>query len=179
MVNQIINSFLISNNLDLIQINEEFLKSNLKQIKTFVNNINSEHKEKYKWASLDDEYFVNPLVNKFNFSFLLKDNKTSKIVFVNFSSQYNDLIHLHFCYCHPNYRGKNLARIIMLNLTSVAKQYNFMKINGNWPVNNKGSLILFMKLGFMINDLIKNKTQVVMEAQVNDLQENLIKSLVT
>lgn len=177
MVNQIINSFLNSNNLDLIQINENYLKNNLGEIKTFVNNIILEHKDKYNWELLDDEYFINPLINKFNFSYLLKDNKTNKIVFINFSSQYNDLIHSHFWFCHPNYRGKNLARIITLNLTRVAKQFNLTKINAYWPINNKGSLILFMKLGFIINDLIKNKTQIVMESNVKNLEINIINSL--
>ena len=59
----------------------------------------------------------------------------------------------------------------------VAKKYNFKKINAYWPINNKGSLILFMKLGFTINDLIKNKTQIVMEARIDDLETNLIRSL--
>lgn len=177
MINQIINSFLTFNNLDLIQINEDYLNNNLKEIKSFVNDIISENQDKYNWTQLDDRYFINPLVNKFTFSYLLKDNKTSKIVFINFSSQYNELIHLHFSFCHSNYRGKNLSKIITLNLIRVAKKYNFKKINGYWPINNTGSLILFMKLGFKINDLIKNKTQIVMEAQVDDLEANLIRSL--
>jgi hypothetical protein len=150
------------NGYRIIMITEKLLNERLDEISDFVNTVILEHERNYNWETLGNDYFRNPLVEKFSYSYLIESKVNSEICFVNFSSLYDNVLHNHCTYSHKNHRGKNLAKYHLLLLCNSAVKNNIRSQEGYWPKKNNGSIILFLRMGWEIEEIRKNGTQLFM-----------------
>jgi hypothetical protein len=156
------------NGFKCIQVTESFVNENLNDIMDFYNSIRLEYKDRYGWNTESAEYFLNPLTDKFKYSFAFID-ELNKIHFLNFSSLYNNVIHYHFSFTLKESRGMNLAKIHSIQVSQTGLDNNLETVEGYWPKNNIGSLILHLSLGFEIQS-IRNDTDLLMKASLVKLR---------
>ena len=70
-------------------ITEEIMKRRLYDFKDFINSIRREFSELYNWNEENESYFLNPLIDKWKYSFAIVDN-IENLCFVSFSSVYGE-----------------------------------------------------------------------------------------
>ena len=121
----------------------------------YVNDIRIEHSAAYGWKEVDEQFFLNPMVDKWKFSFVIL-NKKDEICFLNFSSVYGDIIHNHCTYAGKETRGLNFAKLHIIKLCQAGIDNGFTHQEGYWPKHNNGSIILFLKMGWQIEKIRDN-----------------------
>ena len=150
-------------------LNEEIMKSRLDDFMDFVNNIRSEHTGIYNWHNENKDYFLNGLVDKWKFSYAITD-LNDNICLVNFSSVYNDAVHMHFTYTGKKYRNLGLAKLHMIKLCQAGLDSGFTKQEGYWPIRNNGSMILYLKMGWYIDQVNEEKHCVKLIAGIEEVR---------
>ncbi|MCX7878234.1 MAG: hypothetical protein N2510_06270 [Ignavibacteria bacterium] len=150
--------------LKIIPITESLIKKRFQDFYNFVNSIRLEYSDLYGWKEEDENYFLNPMVDKWKFSYCITD-RNDEICFVNFSSVYGDVIHNHCTYVRSDMRNHNLAKFHMIKLCQTGIDHGFMEQEGYWPKNNNRSIILFLKMGWEI-DSIRNEKDLKMKADL-------------
>lgn len=142
--------------LKIIPITEDLMLSRLSEFSDFVNSIRLEFSKSYNWSAENREYFLNPMKDKWKFSFCMTDER-DEICFVNLSSVYNDIIHNHCTYVRKDKRNMNLAKLHMIKLCQTGIDNGFTEQEGYWPKNNNRSVILFLQMGWKIDSIRNNK----------------------
>ncbi|MCX7877353.1 MAG: hypothetical protein N2510_01790 [Ignavibacteria bacterium] len=140
------------------------MKKRLNDFLDFVNSVLSEHSEIYNWKTVDENYLLNGLVDKWKYSFTIMDRE-DRLCFVNFSSVYGDIIHNHCTFAAKSSRGKNFAKLHMIKLCQTGLDNGFTHQEGYWPKNNNRSIILFLKMGWEIK-LIRDNVELMMTADL-------------
>jgi hypothetical protein len=140
----------------IVHITEEMMAERIDDFMAFVNGIRNEYSSLYGWNEESREYFLNPLKDKFKYSFAIVNGK-NEICFASFSSVYNKVIHYHFAYAGKNTRGLNFAKIHMIKFCQTCLDSGFTHLEGYFPKSNNGSIILFLKMGWQIENVRNNK----------------------
>ena len=97
-------------------ITEDIMKRDIRKFSKFINDAFGEYYEVYKWRKhADDEYLMNPLKDKFKYSFCIWDSDNG-LKLVDFASVLDDKINHHFVFTSKNSRGMNLAKYHTINL---------------------------------------------------------------
>ncbi|MFZ2322560.1 MAG: GNAT family N-acetyltransferase [Ignavibacteriaceae bacterium] len=136
-------------------LNEEYMNNRLDECMNFVNNILNEYKESYNfWDLKTKEYFLNPLDRKWDYSFVIED-KTNDIAFIQFASIYENKIHRHLTLTKKNYRSLGLIKLHQIKLCQLGIDNGFKEQEAFCDLNNNGSLIVFLKMGFKITGIRK------------------------
>lgn len=151
-----IESALKEKNLRMVRITKEYMNENLPEIMEFVNKIRNEFKSLYGWEKENKEYFLNPLVDKFKYSFVITDSLGSPCM-ISINSRYNDRIHLHTVLVKKEYRGSGLSKHMLLKTAETAIENGIPKIELYCQKTNTGALILYLRSGFEIESIRNNK----------------------
>lgn len=161
----------------ILRVTKELMDSRLDDFMHFVNSIRNEHSSSYGWNEENKDYFLNPLNDKWKFSFCVV-NEGNELRFVNFSSVYGDIIHNHCTYASRHSRGSNFAKLHMIKLCQQGLDNGFSLQEGYWPVNNNRSIILFLKMGWKIQS-IRNKHDLLMTADLQEVRDRTYNLLIT
>lgn len=152
-------------------ITEDLMRENIRKFSKFINNGYAEYYNVYKWRkSTDDEYLMNPLKDKFKFSFCIMDS-ADEIRFINFTSVIEGKLNNHFTFASKNTRGFNLAKYHMIKLYRTGLDNGYTHQLGYWPKNNSRSIILYLKLGWQIS-YIKEDGLLIMMAEHAQIVSN-------
>lgn len=160
-------------------IDQLTMQVRLDEIMIFVNNIRAEFSKTYGWQREEKDYFLNPLNKKFTYSFLIETIETNEICFINFTSVYDTILHSHGTYVKERYRNQNLAKYHMLKICTKALEDGYEMQDGYWPKQNNGSIILHLKMGWKIEDIRKNGTQLYMIANNMEVRNRVFEMLTT
>ncbi len=134
-------------------ITEEVMRKDIREFSTFINDAFTEYYEIYKWRKhADDDYLLNPLTDKFKYSFCIR-NLRDEIVFVDFSSVTDGMIDNHIVFTLKEYRGMNLAKYHIIKLSQVGLDNGYTKQIGYFSKKNKGSISLFVRMGYEISHI--------------------------
>ena len=134
-------------------VTEDLLRENIRKFSKFINDGYTEYYDAYKWRKhADDEYLMNPLKDKFKFSFCIIDS-ADEIRFINFTSVLEEKLNNHFTFASKNTRGMNLAKYHMIKLCQTGLDNSYAYQIGYWPKNNNRSIILYLKLGWQISHI--------------------------
>lgn len=172
-IDKFIENKLSTNGFAIRLITQQLLENRLDDIMLFVNSVIHEYSIDYNWQLLEKDYFINPLNQKFKYSFFIERIDTSEICFLNFSSMYGEVLHNHCTYAGQKYRGFNLAKYHIVYLCNTALKNNIILQEGYWPKHNNGSIVLFLKMGWKIEDIRKNGTQLFMLANNQFVRDNV------
>lgn len=153
------------------RISEEYMQRRLHDIMRFVNSVRVEYSDVYGWNPESESYFLNGLDRKWDFSYSIEKNGDQEICFVNFASVYGDIIHNHCTYAKQKYRKMNFAKLHMLKLCQSGIDDGFSYQEGYWPKHNNGSLVLFLKMGWKIEEIRKQGSQVFMLANLIEVRD--------
>lgn len=175
--NKKITEVLLKKGFRITLITEDMMKERLSEIKFFMNTIMAEYTEIYGWKEENDDYFLNPLVRKFDFSFMIEHIDSCKICFISISSIYDKVLHLHSFFGSKEFRNFGLGKIIQLRLANEAVHHNLSEMSAYTPRINNKSIILFLKMGWQIIEIRKNGTQIYMLGNVKTCINNLISIL--
>lgn len=159
---------LAENGYKIEHITKEMMDTRLDDFMMFVNDIRKEHEGVYGWKQEKREYFLNPLNNKWKFSFTIVNDK-DELCFVNFSSVYDKIIHNHCTYARSDTRNFNFAKLHIIKLCQTGLDNGFTHQEGFWPKHNNGSIILFMKMGWKIEN-IRNNEELFMIADLEKVR---------
>ncbi|MBZ0202757.1 MAG: hypothetical protein K8I03_07060 [Ignavibacteria bacterium] len=163
-----INMGLQQNGNRIVPVTAELMENRLNDFMGFVNGVFAEYAEVYKWKPVDEKFFLNPLKDKWKFSFTILDEKDN-IHFLNFSSVYVDHIHNHCTFAGKSSRGKNFAKYHILKLCQAGLDAGFTYQEGYWPKNNNRSIILYLKMGWQITH-IRDEQELGMSAELEKLR---------
>lgn len=130
--NRFLESELKKSRLKIIPASENYCLDNSENLLSFININRNEYSADYGWEQESKEYILNPLQNKFKFSYVIL-NETDEICFLNFTSVYDKILHNHCTYASSNYRSKGLAKLHMIKLCSEALNNGFEFQEGYWP----------------------------------------------
>lgn len=153
---EFVSAKLAENGYKIVLITKELMESRLDDFMNFVNDIRKEHEVIYGWKSESKEYFLNPLADKWKFSYTIM-NEQDELCFVNFSSVYDKIIHNHCTYARKDSRNYNFAKLHNIKLCQTGLDEGFTHQEGFWPKKNNGSIILFMRMGWEIDSIRNNK----------------------
>ncbi|MEO8512655.1 MAG: hypothetical protein ABI543_03785 [Ignavibacteria bacterium] len=153
---EFVSNKLAENGFKIVLIDSELMSKRADDFMNFVNNIRREHQSLYGWKEESREYFLNPLVDKWKFSYTIMNEK-DELCFVNFSSVYDKVIHNHCTYARKDTRSFNFAKLHIIKLCQTGLDEGFTHQEGYWPKTNNGSIILFMRMGWKIETLRNNK----------------------
>ncbi len=152
----------------ILLITEKLMKERLDDFMNFVNGIRKEYSTLYGWTAESKEYFLNGLCDKWKFSYVITD-KNGRIGFINFSSVYGDRLHTHCSYAGKNTRNLNFAKLHMIKLGQSGLENGYTQQGGYWPINNNGSIILYLKMGWEIQS-IRNDKEIFMIADLKKVR---------
>ncbi|MBZ0202745.1 MAG: hypothetical protein IT281_01810 [Ignavibacteria bacterium] len=158
-------------------ITKDLMESRVDDFMNFVNSIRIEYHILYGWNKENKDYFLNPLIDKWKYSFTILDSK-DEICFVNFSSVYNEIIHNHCTYARQDTRNFNFAKLHIIKLCQTGLDNGFSQQEGYWPKKNKGSIILFLRMGWQIEDL-RNKQELYMTADLKSVRNKTYQLILT
>lgn len=159
---------LAENGYKIVLITKELMDKRLDDFMKFVNDIRKEHEAVYGWKEEKKEYFLNALVDKWKFSFTVM-NENDELCFVNFSSVYDKIIHNHCTYARKDTRRYNFAKLHIIKLCQTGLDEGYTHQEGYWPKTNNGSIILFMKMGWQIEN-IRNNEELFMKADLEKVR---------
>jgi hypothetical protein len=165
---EFVDSALAKNGFKIVLISKQVMESRIDDIMSFVNSIRNEHFEVYGWKEESREYFLNPLNDKWKYSFMILNQK-DEICFLNFSSVYDKIIHNHCTYARKDTRGFNFAKLHIIKLCQTGLDNGFTHQEGFWPKSNNGSIILFLKMGWKIQN-IRNDQELFMIADLEKVR---------
>jgi hypothetical protein len=161
----------------IVLITKELMEKRVDDFMNFVNGIRSEYKDVYDWKKEPKEYFLNEMVDKWKYSFAVLNQK-DKICFVNFSSVYGNKIHYHFAYAGKDIRNFNLSKLHIIKLCQVCIENGFSEFEAYWPKNNNKSIILYLKMGWEIQD-IRNNKEIFMTANIEKVRNQTYELLIS
>jgi Acetyltransferase (GNAT) family len=161
----------------IMPITEEVMSERIDEFMSFVNEIRTEYSALYGWETESREYFLNPMNQKFKYSFAIID-KNNEICFVNFSSVYSKVIHYHFAYARKDTRGLNLAKFHLIKLCRLCLENGYTKLEAYWPKNNNSSIILYLKMGWQI-ELLRNNRDLFMIADIKYVMNRTYELLIS
>ena len=164
---------LAENGFRIVLISKEMMTSRVADFMNFVNEIRLEHRDIYGWGPEQKEYFLNGLIDKWKYSFAILNEK-NQICFVNFSSVYDKIIHNHCTYAGKDTRKFNFAKLHIIKLCQTALDNGFEQQEGFWPKNNNGSIILFLRMGWQIEN-IRNNRELFMVADLEKVRNQTYK----
>jgi hypothetical protein len=160
----------------ILLITEKLMKENTRKFSKFINESFEECYDIYKWRKhADDDYLMNPLKDKFKFSFCIFDSD-DEINFINFTSVLEGKLNNHFTFAARKTRGMNLAKYHIIKLCQTGLDNGYTSQLGYWPKNNNRSIILYLKLGWQISH-INDAGLLVMEAEHKVLIEKAYRLL--
>jgi hypothetical protein len=134
-------------------ITAEIMKRDIRQFSEFINNAFSEYYEIYRWRKhADDDYLLNPLTDKFKFSFCIRD-KQEALKLVDFASVTDGKINHHLVFTSKDMRGKNLAKYHAIKLCQTALDNGYREQIGYFSKKNNGSIILHLRMGYEISHI--------------------------
>ena len=148
-----VESELSNKNFRIVQITGKLINDRLNEIAGFVNSIRKEYSLLYGWTEETIDYFLNPMNEKFEFSFLIEEKNNKEIAFVSFASVYDGSIHHHFSYAGKIYRNLGLSKLHIIKLSQTSLDYNFKKLEAYAPKKNSNSIRLLLKLGYEIEGI--------------------------
>jgi hypothetical protein len=151
-----VDTALAKNNFRIVAISEDLMHKRIDDFMKFVNDIRLEHSNVYGWKPESKEYFLNPLVDKWKYSFTIM-NQNDELCFVNFSSVYGNIIHNHCTYARKDTRSFNFAKLHIIKLCQTGLDNGFTHQEGYWPKHNNRSIILFLKMGWKIESIRNNE----------------------
>jgi ribosomal protein S18 acetylase RimI-like enzyme len=152
---KLVDSKLAMNGFKIILITEKFMRDNLTDIMSYVNEIRREFKDIYGWKEESKDYFLNPLVDKWKFSFAILDS-SDNICMISINSRYIDKIHLHTVLVKNEYRKLGLSKYMLLKTAETAVDNGIYKLELFCQKNNTGALLLYLKMGFEIESIRDN-----------------------
>lgn len=164
---------LAENGYRIAPVTKKFMEDRIDDIMKFVNDIRREHESVYGWKQEKKDYFLNPLVDKWKFSFTIMNEK-DELCFVNFSSVYDQIIHNHCTYARRDTRNFNFAKLHIIKLCQTGIDHGFTHQEGFWPKHNNGSIILFLKMGWKIEN-IRNNEELFMIADLETVRNQTYK----
>lgn len=159
---------LAENGYKIVRISKELMDNRIDDFMKFVNDIRKEYETVYGWKQETREYFLNPLNDKWKYSFTIM-NKNDELCFVNFSSVYGAVIHNHCTYARKDTRNFNFAKLHIIKLCQTGIDNGFTHQEGYWPKNNNRSIILFLKMGWEIAG-IRNNEDLFMTADLEKVR---------
>ncbi len=162
---------LFKKNFRIIQITEKLLNNRLNEIAGFVNSIRKEYSLLYGWQEETIDYFINPMVRKFEFSFIIEEKDLKEIAFASFASIYGDFVHHHFSYAGKIYRNLGLSKLHIIKLCQTSLDRNFKKLEAYAPKNNSNSIRLLLKLGYEIEGL-RNLNELFLIADLKKVRDS-------
>jgi hypothetical protein len=134
-------------------ITKNMMKKNIRKFSKFINDAFAEYYEVYKWRkNADDEYLLNPLKDKFKFSYCILDSD-DVLRLVDFASVLDGRINHHFVFTAKNSRGMNLAKYHSIKLCQTAIENGYTEQIGYFSKKNTGSIILHLKMGYEISHI--------------------------
>ncbi len=134
-------------------ITEDIMKRDIRKFSKFINDAFGEYYELYKWRKhADDEYLMNPLNDKFKYSFCILDSN-DKLSLVDFASVFDDKINHHFVFTSKDSRGMNLAKYHSIKLCQTAIENGYKYQIGYFSKKNNGSIILHLRMGYEISHI--------------------------
>lgn len=160
------------------QITEDYMNRRLPDIMRFVNSILVEYSAVYGWKPESEAYFLNGLDRKWDFSFAIEQIADHEICFVNFSSVYGNSIHYHGTYAASKHRGQGFAKYHMIKLCQVGIDAGFVHQEGYWPKHNNGSISLHLKMGWKIEEIRKQGTQLFLIANLEEVRDRVYEMVI-
>ena len=139
----------------MVLITNELMDKRLDDFMNFVNSIRKEHFAIYGWKEESQEYFLNPLVDKWKFSYAIVNN-SDELCMISINSRYEDRIHLHTVLVKNKFRNLCLSKYMLLKTAETAIDNNIRKLELYCQKNNNGALILYLKMGFEIESVRNN-----------------------
>ena len=134
-------------------ITEEVMRKDLRKFSKFINDAFAEYYDVYKWRKYaDDEYLLNPLKDKFKYSFCIR-NSDDEIVFVDFTSVLDDILNHHIVFAAKSTRGMNLAKYHIIKQCQTGLENGYTRQIGYFSKKNNRSIILFLKMGYEISHI--------------------------
>jgi hypothetical protein len=165
--NEFVDQGLKNNGLAIKRISEDYMRTRLGDIMSFVNGVILEYGEAYGWVPQMEDYFMNPMNRKFDFSYMIERINSNEIVLFNLHSVYGDALHNHCTYANKKFRGMGLAKLHMVKICQAALENGFRKMEGYWPKRNSGSIILHLKMGWLIERMDeRNKLFLIGDAEL-------------
>jgi GNAT superfamily N-acetyltransferase len=159
-------------------ITEDIMKRDIRKFSEFINAAFAEYYEVYKWRKhADDDYLLNPLIDKFKFSFCIRDSDDN-LVLVDFASVVDNRINHNFVFTAKKHRGRNLAKYQFIKLCQTALDNGYREQVRYFSKKNNGSIILHLKMGFEISH-IKDDGLLVATADNARIIENTYNALLT
>ena len=170
-----VDSKLASDGFKIVLIDRSYMNENLSSIKHFVNIIRNEFKKVYGWEEENDEYFLNPLVDKWKYSYDIINN-SGIICMLSINSRYNECIHLHTVLVKKEYRNSGLSKYMLLKTAVTAYENDINKLELYCQKNNNGALILYLRMGFKI-ETIRNNMDILLTSDSLSTAELCYKSI--
>jgi GNAT superfamily N-acetyltransferase len=134
-------------------ISEDIMKRDIRKFSEFINTAFAEYYEVYKWRKhADDDYLLNPLKDKFKFSFCIR-NRDNDLVLVDFASVIDGKINHNFVFTAKKYRGRNLAKYHFIKLSQTALDNGYKEQIRYFSKKNNGSIILHLRMGFELSHI--------------------------
>ncbi len=158
-------------NFRIIKITEKLINERLNEIAEFVNSIRKEYSLLYGWTEETMDYFLNPMVRKFEFSFLMEKEDNKEIAFISFASVYNNSIHHHFYYAGKNYRNLGLAKLHAIKLSQTCIDQRFKELHAYAHKKNSNSIRLLLSLGYEIES-IRSSSEVFFIADLKNIRDS-------
>jgi RimJ/RimL family protein N-acetyltransferase len=155
-------------------LNEDYMKKRLVDCMDFVNGILMEFHGSYEfWDLKTEEYFLNPMDRKWDYSFVIEDS-LNKIAFIQLASIYEGKIHRHLTLTKKEYRSQGLIKLHQIKLCQLGIDNGFTKQEAFCDLNNNGSLVIFLKMGFKITGIRKG-IQAIISADLVNIRDTTIK----
>ncbi|MBZ0201450.1 MAG: hypothetical protein K8I03_00380 [Ignavibacteria bacterium] len=162
--------------LKIVHVTEDLIKKDLQKFSKFINDAFAEYYDLYKWRrSADEAYLLNPLRDKFKFSFCIFDSHEN-IKFINFTSILEGKLNNHFTFADRDTRGMNLAKYHIIKLCRTGIDSGYPEQIGYWPRNNNRSIILYLKMGCEISH-INEQGLLIMNADNAKVSESAYRML--
>jgi hypothetical protein len=134
-------------------ITEQYMNENIRRLSTFINDGFAEYYDVYHWRKhADDDYLLNPLTDKFKYSFCILNTK-NEIKFVDFCSVLDRKLNNHFVFTSKDVRGINLAKYHIIKLSQTGLDNGINEHIGYFSNKNNGSIILFLRMGYEISHI--------------------------
>jgi len=165
--NKFVSDSLHTRGFQIFQLTREFMETNIQEVMEFVNKIRVEFSDEWGWKPEGKEYFLNGLVDKWKYSYVIT-GPSGALTLINFSSLYTDAVHMHCTYTHSDHRCLGLGKLHMLKLCETGIENGISKGEGFWPKKNSGSIILHLQMGWKIDSINDSKNCVFL---IGDLEK--------
>jgi hypothetical protein len=94
-----------------------------------------------------------------------------------FFSVYGNVIHYHFAYTRKDMRF-NFSKLHMIKICQVCIENGFYRFEAYWPKNNNRSIILYLKMGWEIQN-IRNNKELLMTADIEKVRNQTYQLIIS